>query len=214
MRNDQKIRIIVMTSGLILAAFWAFLIGQAGAFDLRDAAADAVAISGAYMTHLSLHEMGHQAVAVEAGAESPKIDFFTRRNGRFYPGLSTYEDIPEGSKLPYAVGGERMAGLTFEYALESYRRRPTMFSKALMFFSCTDFLVYTLVANYHSPDNDMYDPNVIRQETGASKELLVSIAAAKSLLNAYRAVNNEGATFVPMIWADTRSAAFVLSFPF
>jgi hypothetical protein len=115
--------------------------------------------------------------------------------------------------LPYAVGGERMAGYTFEYALESYRREPTTYNKALMFFGCADFLAYTLLANYVHPDNDMYDPNLIRAETGLSKEALVSLVAIKTLMNTYR-VFNENASFTPMIRVDKVSAAFMISFEF
>jgi len=60
-------------------------------FNLEDVAA----IGAAYMTHLSLHELGHQVVAEEVSADSPRMHFFTRRNGRFYPGLSTYKNIPK-----------------------------------------------------------------------------------------------------------------------
>ena len=83
---------------------------------------DAVAIGAAYMTHLGLHEVGHQVVAEDVGADTPRMKFFTRHDGRLYPGLSTHRGIPEESKLPYAVGGERMAGYTFEYALHSYQQ--------------------------------------------------------------------------------------------
>ncbi len=73
------------------------------AFDFKDV----TSIGAVYTTHLFFHEMGHQVVAEEVGADSPQIGFLTRKNGRFYLGLSTYQDIPKESKLPYAVGGER-----------------------------------------------------------------------------------------------------------
>ena len=174
---------------------------------------DIASIGAAYTTHLFFHEMGHQVVAEEVGADSPKISFFTRKNGRFYPGLSTYKNIPRESKLPYAVGGDRMAGYTFEYALQSYHRNPSTYNKALMFFSCADFFAYTLLANYVHPENDMYDPNLIREETGLSKELLLSLVMAKSLMNTYR-VFNENANFTPIIRVDKGSAAFVIRFEF
>jgi len=174
---------------------------------------DVASIGAAYMTHLFLHEVGHQVVAEEVGADSPQISFFTRKNGRFYPGLSTYQNIPRESKLPYAIGGERMAGYTFEYALQSYHRKQTSFNKALMFFGCADFLAYTLLANYVHPENGMYDPNLIREETGLSKEALLSVVMAKSLLNTYR-VFNENAGFTPIIMVDKDSAAFVIRFSF
>jgi hypothetical protein len=205
----DKNRPIVIAAGLIVCLFFVPPAERASAFDFEDAAA----IGAAYTTHLFLHEMGHQVVANEVGADSPRMSFFTRKGGRFYPGLSTHKSIPQESKLPYAAGGERMAGYTFEYAIQSYHSKPTTYNKALMFFSCTDFLVYTLMANYSSPKNDTYDPNLIREETGLSKEVLLSLVMAKSFLNAYRVMNPD-AKVVPMIWVDEESAALLLSIPF
>ena len=205
----HKIRLTVIAASLI--AWLLFMPTGEGvcAFEFEDT----VAIGAAYVTHLSLHEVGHQVVAEEVGADSPQISFFTRKNGRFYPGLSTYQSIPKDSRLPYAVGGERMAGYTFEYALQSHHRKPTTYNKALLLFACTDFLTYTLLANYIHPENDMYDPNLIREETGLSKEALLSLVMAKSLLNTWR-VFNEDANFTPMIWVDKNSAALLLRFRF
>ena len=82
-----------------------------------------------------------------------------------------------------------------------------------MFFSCTDFLWYTLLANYAHDDNDMYDPNLIREETGLSKEVMLSWVVAKSLMNAYR-VYNKDVKYIPMVMVDRTSAAFVVRFDF
>jgi hypothetical protein len=205
----RKNRFITVVVGLLI---WLFLMntGQISyAFGFRDVAS----IGAAYMTHLSLHELGHHVVAQEVGADAPQISFFTRRNGSFYPGLSTYKNIPEESKLPYAVGGERMAGFTFNYALDSYRYHPTTYNRALLFFSCADFFVYTLLGNYVHPENDLYDPNLIREETGLSKGTLLSLVAVKTALNAYRIVNEDARLF-PMIWVDDKSAAFMIGFRF
>jgi len=205
----RKNRFITVLVGLLI---WVFLMntGQiAYAFGFRDVAS----IGAAYMTHLSLHELGHHVVAQEVGADAPHISFFTRRNGSFYPGLSTYKNIPEESKLPYAVGGERMAGFTFNYALDSYRYHPTTYNRALLFFSCADFFVYTLLGNYVHPENDLYDPNLIREETGLSKGALLSLVAVKTFINAYRVVNEDARLF-PVIWVDDKSAAFMIGFRF
>lgn len=174
---------------------------------------DAVEIGAAYMTHLGLHELGHQLVADEVGADSHRMNLFTRKNGRFYPGLSLYKSIPEKSRLPYAMGGERMAGHTFEYALQSFRLQPTMFNKSLLFFSCVDFLGYTLLANYVYPDNNMLDPNLIRAQSGLSKGMLLSLVTAKTLLNAYRIMNKD-LNFSPMFLLDKDSATFAIRFEF
>jgi len=174
---------------------------------------DTAAIGAAFLTHLFMHELGHQVVAEEAGADAPQMHFMSRKNGKFYPGISTYKDISKESKLSYAAGGERMAGYTFEYALDSYQREPTTYNKALMFFSCTDFLWYTLLANYVHPGNDNYDPNIIREETGLSREALLGVVLTKSLLNAYR-VYNEDAKFMPMVTLDTRSVGLMVRYDF
>lgn len=209
MKTTHKIRPMAMGASLVV---WLFLMAPANsarAFNFKDV----ISIGAAYTTHLFLHETGHQVVAQEVGAESPRMNFFTKQGGSFYPGLSTYENIPEESKLPYAVGGERMAGFTFEYALQSYRGKPTTYNKALMFFSCVDFFVYTLLGNYVNTDANMYDPNLIREEIGLSKGALLSVVAAKSLLNTYRVMNPD-ANFAPLIWVDKTSVALLLRFPF
>jgi len=205
----HKICAILVATGLFI---WPFFMppGQnACAFDIKDA----TSIGAAYTTHLFLHEVGHQVVAEEVGADSPQMNFLARRNGKLYPGLSTCQNIPKESILPYAAGGERMAGFTFEYALQSYRHKPTTYNKALMFIGCTEFLIYTVLANYVHPEDDTYDPNLIRAETGLSKELLLSLVMAKSLMNTYR-VFNENANFTPIIRVDKDSAAFVIRFKF
>ena len=144
------------------------------AFDLKRDLKSAVSVGMAYSVHIFFHELGHQLVADDVGAVGHKMSFFTYNNGTFYPGLSQYKSIPDKSKLPYAIGGERMSAFTFEYALQSFREKPTMFNKALLLFSSVDFLAYTVLANYVNPENDMYDPNLIRAETGMSKELILA----------------------------------------
>ena len=202
-------RCAMMGMGFTLSMLLMLCDTGALAFNFEDAAA----VGAAYTTHLFLHEMGHQVVAEEVGADSPKMSFFTRNGGNFYPGLSTHKGIPRESKLPYAAGGERMAGVTFEYALQSYHRKPTAYNKALLFFSCADFFVYTLLANYIHPEGNMYDPNLIREATGCSKEVLLGLVMTKSLLNTYRVINKD-AKVVPMIWVDKESAALLLRIPF
>ena len=197
---------------LLLIAVLLLFSSPSNAF-ASDYATDTAAIAAAFVTHLTLHEMGHQVVAEEAGADSPKMQFFVRKNGKFYPGLSTHKGIPKKSRLSYALAGERMAGSTFEYALDSYHRKPTTYNKALMFFSCTDFLWYTLLANYMHDDNDTYDPTIVRQETGLSKEMLLSLVMVKSFMNAYR-VYNKDARFMPAIMVGRSNVAFVIRYDF
>ena len=227
-RIKEKICPTSITGVLLLCLLFMPTVESASAFDLNsdyvpnvksnffdnfNFISDTFAIGVAYTTHLFFHELGHQIVADEVDAESHRMNFFTSRSGKFYPGLSFYSSIPEESKLPYAVGGERMAGYTFEYALKSYRHNPTTFNKSLLLFSGVDFFVYTLLANYVYPDDDMYDPNLIREETGLSKGALLSIVAFKTLLNAYR-IMDEDANFTPFVWTDKKSAGLAIRFYF
>lgn len=181
------------------------------AYDLKEALKDISTIGTAYTAHIFFHELGHQIVADEVGAKDHSIQFFTSKNGRFYPGLSTYQHIPANSKLPYAAGGERMAGVTFEYALSSYRKEPNTFNKALLFFSNFDFLIYTLISNYIEPDNDMYDPNLIRSETGCSKDTILGLVALKTLINTYR-IFNKDTKIMPVVNVDKHTAYFMLRY--
>ena len=75
-----------------------------------------------------------------------------------------------------------MSSHTFDFALESYREKPTTYNKALMFFSCVDFFAYTIVSNYVDDDASMHDPKIIREETGCSKELLLGLVMGKTLM--------------------------------
>jgi len=209
MSTRNRILPIVMAAGFFMGLFIVMGGKPSLAFELRDMAA----IGAAYTTHLFFHEVGHQVMANEVGADSSHMKFFTVKEGKFYPGVSTCKKIPEESKVPYAFGGERMAGYTFEYALDSYKRKQTTFNKALMFFTCTDFVIYTFMGNYISPNDETYDPNIIREESGCSKELLLSLVMARSLSNAYR-IYKEDTNFIPMIMLDKTSASLVFRFDF
>ena len=208
-----KSRFLFIGMGMLICFFLIIYTSTARAYETSEAAKDLTAMGLAYSTHIFFHELGHQVVADEVGAEAHNMSFMTRRNGQFYFGLSTYKSMPAESKLAYAAGGDRMAGYTFEYALQSYRNHPTTFNKALLFFSGADFLIYTLIANYQNPENDTYDPNLIRKETGCSKETLLGMVAAKTFTNAYR-VMNEDANFIPYISVDKHSALFMVQFHF
>ena len=201
------IKVILFTS-----LSWTIGLGTAAknhAFDLGDV----LDIGAAYFAHLYLHELGHQIVADDVNASNHEMQFLTNKGGKFYLGLSTYDSIPEESRLPYAVGGDRMSGWTFEYALQSYRQEPSTFNMALMAFSCFDFLGYTLLANYVDEDNTMYDPNLIRELTGGSKELILGMVLAKTLTNAYRIIDDDF-NLVPTIGATERSASLLFKINF
>ena len=174
---------------------------------------DLFEIGSAYLTHLTIHEMGHQIVADEVGATNHKITFFTEKKGDFYLGLSTYDSIPSESRLPYAMGGERMNSISYEYHLAAYRRNPTIFNKTMLFFDTTSFLGYTLLANYVNPDNKGYDPTLIRTEIGMSKELMLSFVLTKTALNTWRIYHPE-MRWTPVLESDFESVKFKLVYCF
>lgn len=206
MKRKHKFRAMIGL-GLIM---WLLLIqiGKSYAFEFKDV----TSIGVAYITNVFLHEVGHQVVANDVDADSPKMSFLTHRNGKFYPGLFTCKDVSKESILPLAAGGERMTNFTFEYALESYRHKPTTFNKGLLFFACTDFLINTIRGNIHHED-DTFDSNIIRAETGLKKGELLWLAMVKSLINTYRVFNRD-ANFTPIIQVDRDSAALMICFHF
>ena len=174
---------------------------------------DLIEIGSAYLTHLTIHEMGHQIVADQVGATNHKITFFTEKKGEFYLGLSTFDSIPSESRLPYAMGGERMTTISYEYNLAAYRRNPTLFNKTMLFFDTTSFLGYTLLANYVNPDNRGYDPTLIRTEIGMSKELMLSFVLTKTALNTWRIFHPE-MRWAPVLESDFDSVRFKLVYRF
>jgi hypothetical protein len=172
-----------------------------------------VEVGTAYLTHLTIHELGHQMVADEVGVTNHKISFFTEKKGNFYLGLSTFDSIPKESRLPYAMGGERLNSISFEYNLKAHQYAPTTFTKAMMFLDTFSFLGYTLLANYVNPDIPGWDPNLIRHETGMSKELLLSFVLTKTIFNSWRIFHPE-TRWSPVLDSDATSIRFQLRYRF
>jgi hypothetical protein len=196
--------------GIVAVAAALCLPARAHAFEpLKDSAQ----IAAAFMTNLALHEVGHAAVGTFVGAEGVKTSFFSRRNGSFFLGYTEYKNLKKEARLPFLAGGPMMNGYTFEYALGDYRRNPNTYNKALLFFSCTDFLYYSLYAFYLAPGNDHYDPTAIRHETGLSKEAVLGIALTQSLLNGMRVFNVQNRV-VPYFAVDRFHASFNLRVQF
>ena len=167
----------------------------------------------AFLTNLVVHEAGHAIVADYVGAVGSRLSFFTKKGGDFFLGTSSVEYIDDKSKLPYTMGGEFFADLTFEHALQNYREGPNLFNKALLFYSGTDFLWYCFYAFYLSSDNPYYDPITISKETGISRDALFSIALAKTVLNAYRIYSGRD-RIIPYFMVDKYSASLNIMIPF
>jgi hypothetical protein len=152
-------------------------------------------IGAAVLTQVLLHEAGHYVMADYVGAEGSSLAFLTSRDGQFFLGSSTVTAIDDRSRLPYNMGGEVAADLTFEYALSSYRRNPTLYA----------FLL--------SDGHDHLDPIAVTKYSGASMEALISVAVAKTALNAYR-IHSGNDTVVPYFTVDKESAILMLRMVF
>ena len=79
----HKISRLIVTTGLLISVFLVGSAKSSPAFEFNDA----VAIGAAYMTHLGMHEVGHQVVAEDVGADTPRMKFFTRHqsfNGCYF----------------------------------------------------------------------------------------------------------------------------------
>jgi hypothetical protein len=174
---------------------------------------EVVQLGVAFLTNLAVHEVGHAVVADYVGAVGSRLSFFEKRGGDFFLGTSSVEYIDDKSKLPYTMGGEFFADLTFEHALQNYREGPNPYNKALLFYSGTDFLWYCFYAFYLSSDNPYYDPVTISKETGISRDMLFSIALAKTILNAYRIYSGRD-RIIPYFMVDKYSASLNIMIPF
>ncbi len=174
---------------------------------------ETVRIGQAFITNFIVHELGHKVMADYANATGTKFNVLTSQDGKFFLGQSTFEEIDEESKLSFSMAGEAAADLTFEHALQDYRKNPTLYNKSLLFFSGTDFLLYCLYAYYLSDGHPHYDPVAISDETGISRDTIFSIAAAKTILNAYRIYSGKDHV-IPYFTADRSSAAlkFMINF--
>jgi hypothetical protein len=111
------------------------------------------------------------------------------------------------------MGGEFFADLTFEHALQDYRKKPTMFNQALLLSSGIDFAFYCFYAFYASEDHPEFDPVTISEETGLSRDHLFSIVLAKTMINAYRVYSGEDRV-IPYFTVDKHSAMLNLDIPF
>lgn len=167
---------------------------------------DSIEVGLAFVTNLAVHESGHVLIAEGVGARTAPPKFFGEENGSYFLGLSRASDVPDDAVLTYRLGGEIASSYTFELALHGYRRQPTTYNRALLFFSGTDFFWYTLYAFYLSPqENSFYDPVGIRESTGFSRGVIVAAAATQLAANAWRVASGSD-TVVPSFSYDRRSA--------
>jgi hypothetical protein len=184
-----------------------------GNLNLPSNTSELAQIGAAFLTNLAFHELGHAAVADHAGASGNELNFFTKDGDKFFLGTSHVDDIDNRSMLSYTMGGEFFADMTFEHALRSYRENPSIYKQSLLFFSGTDFLWYCLYAFYLTEEHSNHDPIAISKQTGISRDVLFSVALAKTIANAYRVYSGEDRV-VPYFTVDRYSAALNVAIPF
>jgi len=169
---------------------------------------DLLPITMAFLTNLAIHESGHFIIAESLGAQENTLDFFSRKEGSFFLGLSTVRSIDEKARVPYIMGGEVATSLSFEVTLHRYRVSPTLYNRALLFFNGTEFLWYSIYAFYFENANDSrHDPVAIVHETGLRPEMILVIATTQAALNVYRVYSGQD-RLIPYFTFDQRSASF------
>ncbi len=192
--SNMKYFTITGSTALLLLIFSS----PARSFDFTDV----LQAGSAYLTHVVAHETGHNVVGHMAGGRNVKMDFFKNKNGDFFVGTSSVGKINTEEVLPFRAAGIAASNHTFDMALASYRVVPTTYNKALLFFSGTDFLWYSLWSFYiKGSDDPSYDPVGISQETGLSSETILGMALLQTALNAFRAYSGDDTT-VPYLFLN------------
>ncbi len=193
MGAKKTIKMLVLSALLLL-----LMVSQSRAMGISDF----FKVGSAYLTHIVVHETGHNAMADMAGGRGVKMDFFQQKNGSFFAGVSSVGEIDRESVLPFRAAGLVASNYTFDVALSGYRAQPSTYNKALLFFSGTDFLWYSVWSFYIKGSNDPgYDPVGISQETGLSNEAIVSVALFQTALNVFRIYSGHD-SYVPYIAVD------------
>ena len=186
---------------------------KSSVFDLPSNISEVITMGTAFLTNLAAHEFGHAIVGEHVGATGNTVSFFEKQGGQFFLGMSSVKNIKSESKLPYTMGGEFFADLTFEHALKSYRKNPSFYNTSLMLYSGTDFLWYCFYAFYITDGHSSFDPVTVAKETGLSKDELFSIILAKTMINTYRIYSGQDRV-IPYFTVSSSSAALNLSVPF
>lgn len=170
-------------------------------------------VGTAFITNLTAHEYGHAIVGNSVGAEGISVTFFSKEKNNLFLGYTSMRRIDEKAYPSFALGGEIGANMSFEFALQRFRRQPTTYNRALLFFSGTDFLWYSLYTFYVNKDNPDADPNILHKELGISKDAILGVAMTQSLLNGYRVISGED-RLIPYFTFDQTTIAFHIKVPF
>ena len=168
---------------------------------------DIIQIGSAFATNLTVHEYGHAIVGSSVGAEGISVSFLSKRKNNLFLGYTSTSKIDDNAYPSFALGGEIGVNISFEYALHRFRKEPTTYNKALLFFSGTDFLWYSVYAFYFNEDNQDSDPNILHRETGISKDAILAAAVTQSVLNSYRVYSGSD-TVIPYMTFNRDAIGF------
>ncbi len=174
---------------------------------------DIVQIGSAFATNLTVHEYGHAIVGSSVGAEGISVSFLSKRKNNLFLGYTSTKRIADDAYPSFALGGEIGANMSFEYALYKFRKAPTTYNRALLLFSGSDFLWYSVYAFYFNEDNPDSDPNILHRETGISKDAILAAAITQSVLNGYRVYSGSD-NVVPYMTFSSDSIGFHLRVSF
>src|SRR3989337_3767950 len=141
-----------------------------------------IQIGTAFVTNLTVHEYGHAIVGSSVGAEGIAVSFMSKQKNNLFLGYTSTRKINDNAYPSFALGGEIGVNMSFEYALHRFRTEPSTYNKALLLFSGTDFLWYSVYAYYFNEDNQDSDPNILHRETGISKDAILAAAVTQSVL--------------------------------
>lgn len=170
-------------------------------------------IGRAFFTNLTVHEYGHAIVGSSVGADGLSVTFFSKEKNNLFLGYTSMKRIDDRSYPSFALGGEIGSSMSFEFALQSYRMQPSTYNKALMFFSGTDFLWYSLYTFYVNKGNPESDPNILHRETGISNDAIFAAALSQAVINGYRVLSGRD-SIVPYFTYDRNSIGFHIKMPF
>ncbi len=170
-------------------------------------------VGTAFATNLTIHEYGHAIIGSSVGARGISVSFLSKRKNNLFLGYTSTTRIDDSAYPSFALGGEIGANVSFEYALNRFRKEPTAYNKALLFFSGTDFLWYSVYSFYFNEDNPDADPNILHRETGISRDAILAAAVTQSLLNGYRVYSGSD-TVIPYMTFDRDSVGFHIKVSF
>ncbi len=164
-------------------------------------------IGSALVASFAIHELGHKVLGDYVGASGTDYNLFSKKDGKFFLGVSSIENIDDESMVAYSLAGEVAADLTFEQSLRDYRKSPSAYNTSMMILSGTDFVRYCIYAFYLSEGHYHYDPVSLSNESGISRDTIFAVALTKTLINAYRVYS--GNDFVIPYFAVNKNTAMI-----